>query len=82
MTGSVLHLKSHILRMIGAKIDGALWSPISILHSNFLSTSESSLYFSSNCFTFTCAWAAAGMSLHFHLEWEDWIRMLYTLGLF
>jgi hypothetical protein len=27
-------------------------------------------------------WAAAGMSLHFQLEWEDWIRMLYTVGLF
>jgi len=26
---------------------------VSILHSNFMSTSESSLYFSSNCFTFT-----------------------------
>jgi phosphatidylinositol glycan class Q protein len=35
---------------------------VSILHSNFLSISESSLYFSSNCFTFTWCLCIMGSS--------------------
>jgi hypothetical protein len=83
MTEPVLHLKSHILRMIGAKIDRALWSPSSTA-TFWVQVSPHSIFhlivlLSPDAFAL---WAAAGMSLHFQLEWEDWIRMLYTVGLF
>jgi hypothetical protein len=66
MTEPVLHLKSHILRMIGAKIDRALWSPSSTA-TLWVQVSPHSIFHLIVLLS-PDAWAATGLILRIELS--------------